>query len=162
MASALAVKRSHSEEIRRTAGENEFTVYRTHLQLELSPAVRQRIEPIWRQQVSLGRSVDVAGLLALVTALAGVVAGYFRLDERTGGRRRWLLRFGALAATALVGLTVSAGTTVASHAVKGHYSPLAPPTRVPVELVPPSGPAPGPIPDPHRLIHVSAPSECGG
>lgn len=100
-AEAVALRDSFTEEIRRTAGENEFTVYRTHLKVELSPGVRHAIEPIWRQQVSTGRSVITGSLLGLLTAVCAVLAGYFRLDDRTAGRYRWRLRFGSVAAVGL-------------------------------------------------------------
>lgn len=114
----VAVKNSHTETIRRTAGDNEFTVYRTHLLVELSPQVHDALEPIWRQQIGQRRSVLVVGLLALLTAIAAIVSGYFRLDDRTGGRYRWRLRLGAIAATILVGGTLFAGTRLAAEAVR--------------------------------------------
>ncbi|MGC1276008.1 MAG: DUF3887 domain-containing protein [Planctomycetaceae bacterium] len=131
----IAVRHSHTETIERTAGENAFTVYRTYLQVELSDESRRQVEAIWKEQASMQRSVAVAGVLALLTAIAGVFSGYFRLDDRTQGRYRWRLRFGALAATVLIGGTLFAGTRIASNAVRP--SPVqTPSTSVDLPVVP--------------------------
>ncbi len=137
-----AVRNSFTEEIRRTAGEHDFTVYRTYLLVELSPDVRRQIEPIWRHQVSGGRSKVVAVLLASLTAIAGLVAGFFRLDDRTSGRYRWPLAFGAMAAAVLLGGVVLTG---ARHAAGGMRSPDPWPTPHARPVPPHAEPAPPPM-----------------
>jgi hypothetical protein len=111
---ASAVRKSFTERIDRSAGEHEFTVYRTYLLVELSPQVREQIEPVWRTQVATARSYAVGGLLMFCMAAAGVFAGYFRLDDRTHGRYRWRLRLGVLAAVPLIGLTLLTAARLAA------------------------------------------------
>jgi len=123
-AEAVAIRDSFTEEIRRTAGENEFTVYRTYLKVELSPAVRQAIEPIWRGQVSTSRSVITGSLLALLTVVCAVLAGYFRLDDRTAGRYRWRLRFGSVAAVGLA--AVAAVGAMTFFPIRSYSAPALP------------------------------------
>lgn len=120
-----AVRQNYTESIRRTAGENDFTVYRTYMLVELSPAVLSSIEPVWRTQVATGRSFTVGAIFALIAAAAGVFAGYFRLADRMQGRYRWTLRLGALVLLTLVGATVIAGTAVAAKSSRPSTSPAA-------------------------------------
>ncbi len=134
---SAAVRRTFTESINRTAGEHDFTVYRTYLLVELSPNVRNQIEPIWREQVTQGRSLAVMVLIVLATAFAGVVAGYFRLDERTGGKHRWALSAGSMAMLLLIVAGVGVAGTRATRMIRS-ASPeatdparhLAPPVRV--------------------------------
>lgn len=154
-ARALAVRDSYTEQIVRTAGENEFTVYRTHLKVELSPTVRHSIEPIWRQQVSTGRSAFTAGMLGLVTLVAAIFAGYFRLDDRTAGRYRWRLRLGSVAAIALAGAVVLAGVatfpvrTVTAPAVS---NPIPIEQSAPVEVEQPMAASGAPTSQPEACF----------
>lgn len=150
---SIAVRDSYTEEIVRTAGENEFTVYRTHLKVELSPTVRNAIEPIWHQQVSLGRSLTTAGTLVLVTLFAAIFAGYFRLDDRTAGRYRWRLRLGTVAAMALAGVVTAAG--VNAFPVRSVATPALP---APVPMGPPPPPVEQPMaqPDVQQMIDFAS------
>lgn len=145
-----AIRDRFTEEIQRTAGENQFTVYRSHLLIELSPQTRNLIEPIWRAQVSESRSFLVAGLLAGLTAFAGIICGYFRLDDRTGGRYRGRLRLATVGAIVLVGGTAFAGANVAAKFGSRYYSPEHfLPYEVPTPPTEPSAPVrPTPVPEP--------------
>lgn len=130
-----AVKDRTVEEIRRSAGENDFTVYRTHLLVELSPEVRSQIEPIWRQQVSQGRSTKVGGALALLTVIVGIFAGYFRLDDRTSGRYRWPLRMGTVAALGIAIAACFLGARIfASEAGASDFEPRSIGPQAPGEI----------------------------
>lgn len=130
---SAAVRRTFTEPIQRSAGEHDFTVYRTYLLVELSPSVRDQIEPIWREQVSQGRSAIVVVLLGLLTALAALVTGYFRLADRTDGRFLWPLRFATVGAAALFGLVGIVGAGTAGDFAKRHAL-----ERTPMQLAPPS------------------------
>lgn len=148
----IAGREKFTEEIRRSAGENEFTVYRTHLRVEISPQVHDAIEPIWRQQVSTGRSAMAGATLALLTAVAAVLAGYFRLDDRTAGRYRWRLRAGSVATVLLAGATLFGGL-----AVMPIRSVTAPPIPDPIEApVAPQAPLP---PETYPGPEVAPPGE---
>ncbi len=133
---SAAVRRTFTEPIERTAGENEFTVYRTYLLVELSPDVRDLIEPIWREQVSQGRSLVVMIVFGVLTAFASVIAGLFRLDDRTGGRHRLALGFAATAAVLLLsGVGVAGLRTARVPPIAVPEAPIVtPPAR---ELAPP-------------------------
>lgn len=167
---SAAVRKTFTEPINRTAGEHDFTVYRTYLLVELSPSVRDQIEPIWREQVSQGRSVIVVVLLGLLTALAALVTGYFRLAERTNGRFRWPLRFATVVAAALLGLIGIVGAGTAGDFARRHSLDSSParPAPSPMEENPlidhPRSIAPPPtiLPPPDlQLIEVSS-RDCSG
>ena len=126
-AQSLAVRRTFTEPIERSAGEHKFTVYRTYLLVELSPSVRNQIQPIWREQVSQGRSIVVIALLGMLTAFAGVVAGFFRLDDRMGGRHRWALLAGAMSTLFLIVAGVGAAGTITSRIDRPASTPVTSP-----------------------------------
>jgi hypothetical protein len=151
---ANAIRNSFTEEIRRSAGENEFTVYRTYLQVELSPTVRHQIEPVWREQVSKQRSGVVAGLFAVLTAVVAALAGYFRLDSRTGGRYRRPLTVGTAVALAVALATALAvGRTTADTLRKPATAPPSS-VRLPAAQTPHLEPSVG-ARDPERFRDVA-------
>ncbi len=80
-------------------------MYRVHVLLELSPAVRQTLYASWRGQVVDRRLQVLGGLFGLVTLMLATSAGYFRLDDLSVGKYRGRLR---LAAASLI----TAGTLI--------------------------------------------------
>jgi hypothetical protein len=131
---SAAVRRTFTEPIERSAGEHDFTVYRTYLLVELSPEVRRQIEPIWRKQVSEVRSATVVALLAVLTSIVAVIAGFFRLDDRTSGKYRWPLGLATVAVAVLLASVPVFGTLRWMQV----GPPSIPPTPVPapVEIAP--------------------------
>ena len=86
-----SVRKKYTEEIIRSAGENEFTVYRTYLLVDLSPGVLSKLESIWRTETKVLHRSQVLIVVAILTGIAALLAGFFRLDDRTQGRYRWPL-----------------------------------------------------------------------
>lgn len=85
------------------------TMYRAHLQLELTQATRQALHESWHGQIVTHRLTVLGGLLGLVTMMLATSAGYFRLDDLTGGLYRRRLKLAAaslIAAGSLVALVV--------------------------------------------------------
>jgi hypothetical protein len=85
------------------------TMYRAHLQLELNSALRQGLHDSWRGQIVSHRLIGLGSMLGLVTIMLATSAGYFRLDDLTGGLYRRRLRFAAaslIAAASLVAVVV--------------------------------------------------------
>lgn len=85
-------------------------MYRTHLQLDYTPQLADAIFVSMRGQIVHHRLLILGSLLGLVTLMLGSAAGYFRLDELTGGAFRRRLK---LAATAVI----AAGSIVAVRMV---------------------------------------------
>ncbi len=71
------------------------TMYRAHLQLELNSALRQGLHDSWKSQLVTHRLTVLGSMLGLVTLMLATSAGYFRLDEFTGGLYRRRLKFAA-------------------------------------------------------------------
>lgn len=97
-------------------------IYRAHLKLDFSPNLRDELEGSWRDYTAQQRLVGLGSALGLVTLVLGTFAGYFRLDDATGGAHRWRLK---LAAAALI----VAGGLVAGSAIHAERSaPSSPPS----------------------------------
>ena len=85
------------------------TMYRAHLQLELNSAMRQALHDSWQGQIVSHRLTVLGSMLGLVTLMLATSAGYFRLDDLTGGLYRRRLKFAAaslIAAASLVAVVV--------------------------------------------------------
>ncbi|MSR57147.1 MAG: hypothetical protein EXS05_05695 [Planctomycetaceae bacterium] len=85
-------------------------MYRAHLQLDYSPELSDAIHESWRGQIVNHRLLILGSMLGLVTLMLSSAAGYFRLDELTGGAYRRRLK---LAATAVI----AAGSIVVAQVV---------------------------------------------
>jgi len=87
------------------------TMYRAHLQLELNSAVRRALHDSWHGQIVSHRLTVLGSMLGLVTLMLATSAGYFRLDDLTGGLYRRRLKLAAaslIAAGSLVAWVVGA------------------------------------------------------
>jgi len=85
------------------------TMYRAHLQLELNSALRQALHDSWHGQIVSHRLTVLGSMLGLVTMMLATSAGYFRLDDLTGGQYRRRLKLAAaslIAAASLVAVVV--------------------------------------------------------
>jgi hypothetical protein len=85
-------------------------MYRAHLQLELNSALRNALHDSWHDQIVTHRLTMLGSMLGLVTLMLATSAGYFRLDDLTGGQYRRRLKFAAaslIAAGSLVALVVA-------------------------------------------------------
>jgi hypothetical protein len=83
-------------------------MHRAHLRLELTPRFHTAVEQSWRGQVVEHRLLALGGVFGLVTLALASAAGYFRLDELTGGQYRRRLKLAALALIAAGGTAVGA------------------------------------------------------
>jgi hypothetical protein len=81
-------------------------MYRAHLRLNLSPALRDALHSSWHSQVVAHRLKELGGILGLATLMLATCAGYFRLDDLTRGQYRRRLK---LAAASLI----AAGSLIA-------------------------------------------------
>ena len=106
-----AIRKRHVEPVTHDftiGGEIKPTqMYVVHLQVELSPKVRDVLFPYWREQIVTQRLWMIGGLVGLLTFMTGTLAAYFRLDTLSGGAYRNRLKFAAVA------LIVSAGLLLA-------------------------------------------------
>jgi hypothetical protein len=77
----------------------EFTepMYRVYWQVQSTPAVRDFFLASWRSRAQEQRLVQAGIGFGLLTLLFGSAAGYYRLDNATGGRYRGRLRLAAAA-----------------------------------------------------------------
>lgn len=85
-------------------GIGKAQMYRAHLQLDYTQRLREELLSAWRTQAVEQRMKILGGLLGLVTLLLGTAAGYFRLDDMTGGQYRGRLKLAAAAIVAAAGL----------------------------------------------------------
>lgn len=94
------VKEEYTERLDSKFGEidPEFSeMYRTHLLVELSPELRDRMQLLWRREVVEERSWSVAGGLLVLMMFLGTLLGYLKLDEATHGYYRGWLKAAAAA-----------------------------------------------------------------
>ena len=147
-----AVREKYTDEIIRTAGENEFTVYRTYLLVDLSPGVLSELESIWRTETKALHRSKVLIVAAILTGIAALLAGFFRLDDRTKGRYRWPL----IGTTALGIVFMAVVPVLATRHIEQRQqrqsTPEIEPREAPqprIRIVPPSEIRPE---NPHRLI----------
>jgi hypothetical protein len=75
-------------------------MYRAHLRFDFSPGLRDALERRWQAETAERRLILLGSLLGLVTLMLGTAAGYFRLDDATGGAYRGRLKLAALAVIA--------------------------------------------------------------
>lgn len=92
---------------RKTSTGTPFSVYRAYEQVELSPAVRKKILPLWRDQIVEKRIWALGGLAGLLTLTFGTLAAYFRLDQRTSGLYRRRLKLAAVSVIAAGGMAAA-------------------------------------------------------
>ena len=86
------------------------TMYRAHLQLELNSAMRKALHDSWHGQIVSHRLTVLGSMLGLLTLMLATSAGYFRLDNLSGGLYRRRLKFAAvslIAAGSLAALVIS-------------------------------------------------------
>jgi hypothetical protein len=103
-----AVHRTFVERLdRKTSTGTPFSVYRAYQQVELSPAVRKKILPLWRNQIVEKRIWALGGLAGLLTLTFGTLAAYFRLDQRTSGLYRRRLKLAAVSVIAAGGMAAA-------------------------------------------------------
>src|SRR5262245_11721969 len=79
-------------------------MYRAHLRLNLSPALRDALHASWHDQVVAHRLKELGGILGLTTLALATCAGYFRLDDLTRGQYRRRLKLAAASLIAAGGL----------------------------------------------------------
>lgn len=108
-ASDAAIRRTFVEEVdRKTVSSGvPFRVYRSYDQVELSPTVRNKLFPLWRDQLVNRRIWALGGLAGLLTLTFGTLATYFRLDQHTSGLYRRRLKFAAVSVIAAGGLAAA-------------------------------------------------------
>jgi hypothetical protein len=104
-----AIRRSFVERVdRKTVSTGTpFSVYRAYEQVELSPIVRKKILPLWRNQIVEKRIWALGGLAGLLTLTFGTMAAYFRLDQRTAGLYRRRLKLAAVSVIAAGGMAAA-------------------------------------------------------
>jgi hypothetical protein len=108
LAQAHAVRQIAGEEIDQDFGNGiKGKMYRVHVQLELSPELRNAFYAAWREQVVGRRLLVIGSLFGLMTLMLGTAACFFRLDELSGGRSRKRLQFAAAALIASGSLVVA-------------------------------------------------------
>lgn len=77
---------------------------RVYLQVELSPEVRAKLYPSWREHVVTHRLWVLGTLVGLLTLMLGTSAAYFRLDSLTNGLYRRRLKLAAVSLIVAGGL----------------------------------------------------------
>jgi hypothetical protein len=82
-------------------------MYRAHLRLDFSPAFRDAVQVAARSELVGQRVLTLGGMLGLVTLMLGTAAGYFKLDDATGGLYRRRLKLAAAAMIAAGGLATA-------------------------------------------------------
>jgi hypothetical protein len=104
-----AIRRSFVEKVDRktVSSGTPFSVYRAYEQVEISPAVRKKILPLWRNQIVEKRIWALGGLAGLLTLTFGTLAAYFRLDQRTAGVYRRRLKLAAVSVIAAGGMAAA-------------------------------------------------------
>jgi len=113
MVNLFAIKDSVGEVIDKWDFGNGITgkMYRAHFRYDFTPQLHDALSTHWRGQTIEHRIGILGGMLGLVTLMLGTAAGYFRLDDATGGKYRGRLKLaaalvvtaGGLATTAFVG-----------------------------------------------------------
>jgi uncharacterized membrane protein len=88
-----AFQKDYTEEIDHNFGTFTETMYRTHLQLKLSPEVRETFYQPWRSQIVELRMWQLGYLLFFATFILGAFTWYFRLDAYTNGAYRSRFKF---------------------------------------------------------------------
>lgn len=83
-------------------------MYRTHLRYDFSPQLHDAFSAHWRKSTVEHRIGILGGMLGLVTLMFGTAAGYFRLDDATGGKYRKRLKLAAALVVAAGGLATTA------------------------------------------------------
>jgi hypothetical protein len=88
-------------------------MYRAHLRLDMNSALRKALHASWNEQIVSHRLTELGGALGLATFILATFAGYFRLDDWTGGKYRRRLRLAAASLFAAGGLVTSVCLLVA-------------------------------------------------
>ncbi|MGQ0634059.1 MAG: hypothetical protein ACT4QC_05600 [Planctomycetaceae bacterium] len=107
----FGVKDFVTETVDKDFGEpiGKAKMYRAHVWLDYSERLRDALAAEWRGQLVEQRLIVLTSILGLVTLMLGTAAGYFRLDDLTGGRFRGRLKLAAatvVTSGALVALAV--------------------------------------------------------
>jgi hypothetical protein len=98
-----AVREFIGEEFEKDFGK----MYRAHLRISLDSNLRRAVHGSWRDQIALHRLGLFGGALGAATLLLATCAGYFKLDDLTGGQYRRRLKLAAAALLAAGGLTIA-------------------------------------------------------
>jgi len=89
--------------------EKDFgKMYLVHLRLNLNDRLRGSLQETWRGQIVTQRLWMLGGGVGLMTLLLGTTAGYFRLDNLTGGKYRGRLKLAAVSLVSAAGLVAGA------------------------------------------------------
>jgi hypothetical protein len=72
-------------------------MYRAHLRFDFSPELRRALRERWQGETAERRLLLLGAVVGLVTLMLGTAAGYFRLDDATGGAFRGRLKLAAAA-----------------------------------------------------------------
>ncbi len=106
---SAAIRRTFVEEIdRKTLSSGvPFRVYRAYDQVELSPRVRSRVFPFWKDEIVSRRIWALGGLAGLLTLTFATLATYFRLDARTSGLHRRRLKLATVCVIAAGGFAAA-------------------------------------------------------
>lgn len=91
-----AIRDRHTQKIIRTTEDNVFTVYRSYILVDTSPSVMASFEEIVEQETKAIRPIQVAIAGIVLTVFAGLITGFFRIDDRTKGHYRGKLLAGLL------------------------------------------------------------------
>lgn len=107
----FAVKEMVGEIIDKDFGNGiKGKMYRVHLWLDTTDSrLRDAVQKLWHSQVAEYRLILLGSAAGLMTLMLGAAAGYFRLDELTGGQYRGRLQLAAaslITAGGLVAATV--------------------------------------------------------
>lgn len=110
LANQFAVKDFVGEVIDKYDFGNGITakMYRAHVRFDFSPQLHDALSAHWRRNTVEHRIGILGGMLGLVTMMLGTAAGYFRLDDATGGKYRTRLKLAAALVVAAGGLATTA------------------------------------------------------
>ncbi|MDA1015071.1 MAG: hypothetical protein O3A00_11550 [Planctomycetota bacterium] len=147
---AVAVRNSYRQSYRQDLGAYIARMHRVHLQVELSPSVRSKLIPIWREQVVDQRLWELGGLLGVATLILGIAAIGLRIAPVLNGVQRVGMVAGSLLATAIGSYGIIGFTDGDAGAEVSHVSEK--PEDTSSETVPPDSGIPGSLPKiiPHR------------
>lgn len=114
-----AVRRTNVEDVERVIGGRPMKMRRVHLQVELSPEVRDTIaQTVWRPQIVRRRLWSLGSIVGMAVLVVVAVAVYLRLDSSTDGMYRRRLKLATVLLIIAGGLlaTVAADQQLLAHA----------------------------------------------
>ena len=96
----IAVKRQYLEPITKKTGSMELPMCRLWQQIEVSPAVRTEIYPVWKSAVLGNRVVIIGTLLAMMTLMANAASLFVKLKRLQSRGTTYAAAVAASSATA--------------------------------------------------------------